>query len=75
MKSVKEKILLGMVATIVIGMLAIGIVSITMNMQSSNSMLQTAMEGTAETAASRVEYELRSFYCDCKHCWSERCSE
>ena len=61
MKSVKGKILLGMIATIVIGMLAIGIVSITMNMQSSNSMLQTAMEGTAETAASRVEYELRSF--------------
>jgi len=61
MKSVKGKILLGMVATIVIGMLTIGIVSIAMNLQSSNSMLQTAMEGTAETAASRVEYELRSY--------------
>ena len=61
MKSVKGKILLGMVATIVIGMLAIGIVSIAMNLQSSNSMLQTAMEGTAEIAASRVEYELRSY--------------
>lgn len=61
MKSVKGKILLGMVATIVIGMLAIGIVSIAMNLQSSDSMLQTAMEGTAECAASRVEYELRSY--------------
>lgn len=61
MKSVKGKILLGMVATIVIGMLAIGIVSIAMNLQSSNSMLQTAMQGTAECAASRVEYELRSY--------------
>lgn len=61
MKSVKGKILLGMVATIVTGMLAIGIVSIAMNLQSSNSMLQTAMEGTAEIAASRVEYELRSY--------------
>lgn len=61
MKSVKGKILLGMVATIVIGMLTIGIVSIAMSLQSSNSMLQTAIEGTAEIAASRVEYELRSF--------------
>lgn len=61
MKSVKGKILLGMVATIVIGMLVIGIVSIAMSLQSSNSMLQTAMEGTAEIAASRVEYELRSY--------------
>lgn len=58
MKSVKGKILLGMVATIVIGMLVIGIVSIAMSLQSSNSMLQTAMQGTAEIAASRVEYEL-----------------
>lgn len=61
MKSVKGKILLGMVATIVIGMLVIGIVSIVMSLQSSNSMLQTAMQGTAENAASRVEYELRSY--------------
>lgn len=61
MKSVKGKILLGMVATIVIGMLVIGIVSIVMSLQSSNSMLQTAMQGTAEIAASRVEYELVSY--------------
>ena len=61
MKSVKGKILLGMVATIVIGMLVIGIVSIAISLQSSNSMLQTAMQGTAEIAASRVEYELRSY--------------
>lgn len=61
MKSVKGKILLGMVATIVIGMLVIGIVSIAMSLQSSNSMLQTAMQGTAEIAASRVEYELVSY--------------
>ena len=63
MKSVKGKILAGMVATIVIGMLVIGIVSIVLSLQSSNSMLQTAMSGTAEVAASRVEYELR-YYID-----------
>ena len=61
MKSVKGKILLGMAATIVIGMVVIGVVSIAMNLRSSNSMLQTAMQGTAEITASRVEYELRSY--------------
>ena len=61
MKSVKGKILLGMVATIVIGMVVIGVVSIAMSLRSSNSMLQTAMQGTAEITASRVEYELRSY--------------
>lgn len=46
MKSVKGKILLGMVATIVIGMLVIGIVSIVMSLQSSNSIL---MQGINES--------------------------
>lgn len=61
MKSVKGKILLGMVATIVIGMVVVGIVSIAMNLRSSHSILQSAMQGTAEIAAARVEYELRSY--------------
>lgn len=61
MKSVKGKILLGMVATIVIDMVVIGVVSIAMSLRSSNSLLQTAMQGTAEITASRVEYELRSY--------------
>lgn len=61
MKSVKGKILLGMVVTIVIGMVVIGVVSIAMSLRSSNSLLQTAMQGTAEITASRVEYELRSY--------------
>lgn len=61
MKSVKGKILLGMAATIVIGMVVIGVVSIVLSLRSSNSMLQTAMQGTAEITASRVEYELRAY--------------
>ena len=61
MKSVKGKILLGMVATIVIGMLVVGIVSIVLSLQSSNSLLKTAMQGTAEIAAGRVQYELTSY--------------
>lgn len=61
MKSVKGKILLGMVATIVIGMLVVGIVSIVLSLQSSNSLLKTAMQGTADIAAGRVQYELTSY--------------
>lgn len=61
MKSVKGKILLGMVATIVIGMLVVGIVSIVLSLQSSHSLLKTAMQGTAEIAAGRVQYELTSY--------------
>lgn len=61
MKSVKGKILLSMIVTVVVGMLIVGGVSIVLSLQSSNSMLKTAMEGTAEIAAGRVEYELRSY--------------
>ena len=61
MKSVKGKILLGMGATIVIGMLVVGIVSIVLSLQSSHSLLKTAMQGTAEIAAGRVQYELTSY--------------
>lgn len=61
MKSVKGKIMLSMIATVVVGMLVVGCVSILLSLQSSNSMLKTAMEGTAEIAAGRVEYELRSY--------------
>lgn len=61
MKSVKGKIMLSMIVTVVVGMLVVGGISILLSLQSSNSMLKTAMEGTAEIAAGRVEYELRSY--------------
>lgn len=61
MKSVKGKIMLSMIVTVVVGMLIVGGVSILLSLQSSNAMLKTAMEGTAEIAAGRVEYELRSY--------------
>lgn len=61
MKSVKGKIMLGMIITVVLGMLLVGSVSIALSLRSSKSMLQTAMEGTAEIAAGRVEYELLSY--------------
>lgn len=61
MKSVKSKILLGMVTTIVVGMLVVGLTSIFLSLSSSKEMLQTSMQGTAEIAAARVEFELRAY--------------
>lgn len=61
MKSVKGKIMLVMMATVTIGMLLVGAVAIAMNLSSSNTMIQTALEGSAEIAAKRVEYELQSY--------------
>ena len=61
MKSVKSKILLGMVATVVIGMLVVGLTSIFLSLTSSKEMLQTSMQGTAEIAAARVEFELLAY--------------
>lgn len=61
MKSVKGKIMLSMIVTVVVGMLAVGGISIALSLQSSNSMLKTAIEGAVEIAAGRVEYELRSY--------------
>ena len=42
-------------------MLVVGIVSIVLSLQSSNSLLKTAMQGTADIAAGRVQYELTSY--------------
>nr|WP_297177179.1 methyl-accepting chemotaxis protein [uncultured Agathobaculum sp.] len=61
MKSVKSKILLGMVTTIVVGMLVVGLTSIFLSLASSKTMLKTSMQGTADIAAARVEFELRSY--------------
>lgn len=61
MKSVKGKIMLSMIVTVVVGMLVVGGISIALSLQSSNSMLKTAIEGAVEIAAGRVEYELVSY--------------
>ena len=61
MKSVKSKILLGMVTSIVVGMLVVGLTSIFLSLASSKTMLKTSMQGTADIAAARVEFELRSY--------------
>nr|WP_297280555.1 methyl-accepting chemotaxis protein [uncultured Butyricicoccus sp.] len=61
MKTIKSKILLGMVATIVISMFVLGSVSIFMNFTSSIDMVQTSMEGTAQVTADRIQSELKSY--------------
>lgn len=61
MKSVKSKILLSMSLTVGISLLILGIVSVTLILQSSNSILRTSMEQLAATAAVRVEQELTAY--------------
>ena len=61
MKSIKSKILLGMITTIVISMLVLGGVSIFMNFSSSIDMVQTSMEGTAKVTADRIQAELKAY--------------
>lgn len=58
MKSVKSKILIGMVATIVLGMVVLGVISVLMNLRGSQKLTETAIEGALSVATERVEQEL-----------------
>ncbi len=61
MKSIKSKIRLGMILTIAISMIILGIVSISISFSSSVSMLKTSIEGTSKVTASRIEKELTAY--------------
>ena len=61
MKSIRTKILLGMVCTVVAFLLILGTTSIFMSYQSSLSQLETSMEGTARVTADRIEQELDAY--------------
>ena len=61
MKSIKSKIRLGMISTIVISMIILGIISISMNFYSSISMLKNSMEGTAEVTSAHIQQELTAY--------------
>ncbi len=61
MKSIKSKIRLGMISTIVISMIILGIVSISMNFYSSIAMLKNSMKGTAQVTSARIEQELTAY--------------
>ena len=61
MKSVKSKILIGMVATIVLGMVVLGVISVLMSFNSSQKLMKTALEGTVSVGTERVEQELTRY--------------
>ncbi len=61
MKSVKSKILIGMVATIVLGMVVLGVISVLMNLRGSQKLTETALEGALSVATERVEQELTRY--------------
>ena len=61
MKSIKSKILLLIISTVISGMLVLGITSILMNFYSSNSVLKNNMEITAQITSSRIEQELKGY--------------
>lgn len=61
MKSVKSKILLVMILTVVVGLVAVGGSSVAMSLRSSMAMLEDAMAGTAGVAADRVAEELVAY--------------
>lgn len=61
MKSVKGKILLNMALMVGVSLLILGIVSVTLILQTSNSILKTSMAELAATASARVEWELSAY--------------
>lgn len=61
MKSIKEKILVSMVATLSIALLLVGGVSSVMNYMGTLSTLETNMKETAFIAAERVSYQLENY--------------
>lgn len=61
MKSIKSKILLLIISTVISGMLVLGITSILMNFYSSNYMLENSMKVTAQITSSRIEQELKGY--------------
>lgn len=61
MKSIKGKILINMVSTVVISLLLIGIISIYLNFASTNDTLKSTMTEVAEVASDRVSQELTAY--------------
>ena len=60
MKSVRVRILAGIVATTSVGMLLLGTIAILLMSKNSNTVLYNSMEGTATVAAGRVQAELNA---------------
>lgn len=61
MKSVKSKILVGMIATIVVALVLVSGVSVFSNLQSSRALINDSLSGTVQIATARVEYQLQEY--------------
>ena len=61
MKSVKAKILFGMVVTMAVGMSLLSLVSAISNLQSSKALIYDSVSGSTQIAAARVEYQLQEY--------------
>ena len=61
MKSIRTKIMVGIVCTVTVFLLIVGGVSINMSYSSSVSQLEGTMKNTAAIAASRIEKELEAY--------------
>lgn len=61
MKSIRTKILAGMISAILVSMVLLGVVSSLLQIKNSNEMLRSTMEETVAIAADRVEQELQVY--------------
>lgn len=61
MKSIRTKILLSMMLTVIVSLLIVGSTGIGLNYFSTKELVEQSMAETAKIAASRVEYELKSY--------------
>lgn len=61
MKSIRTKILAGMISAILISMVLLGVVSSLLQISNSNEVLRSTMEETVSIAADRVEQELQVY--------------
>lgn len=61
MKTIRGKILLCMILTILVSLLTVGTISVVLNYVSATSILRQTMTQTATVAAERIEQELAAY--------------
>ena len=61
MKSIKAKILVSMILTVVVSLALVGGVSCILSYNGTKSTLENSMKQTALVAADRVSYELQAY--------------
>lgn len=61
MKSIKSKIMVSMIATVVISLILVGGIACILGYQGTNATLEASMQKVAAVAADRVSYELQGY--------------